>query len=213
MLKLMAALAAAWGVYGGLFHPGKLFIGGLSSLLFFTMQSNILVIVVQLIMVCYMLKGKHSKTMGRMQLCTVVSISLTMGVFWTMLAPFNPGIKGLYNQLLHTIAPSLTIIDYLFFDDHYKPDLKDTLYSTLFPLAYVGFTIVCYFLNVEFLPGKNYPYPFLNYGGSAGVFGFSTNTKDSLYLGSFYWIMILLILVVLVANIYRFIHNKMQTKG
>ena len=196
LLKLLTVASGTVGVWTVLFSGGTFMGAGNKALMYFTIQSNILLAAAELtVLVCQLVKGKNRipAFAGILQYWSVVSITLTFVVFCTMLAPFLPNAWNLSNTLTHAVAPVAAIVDYLFFDRLYRPGKKQAVLATVPALAYLG-----------------YPYSFLNYGGSAGVFGFSTDLRDSLFLGSFYWVLILLAFVIGVAALYRRLHNGKQ---
>ena len=213
LLKLLTVASGTVGVWTVLFSGGTFMGAGNKALMYFTIQSNILLAAAELtVLVCQLVKGKNRipAFAGILQYWSVVSITLTFVVFCTMLAPFLPTAWNLSNTLTHAVAPVAAIVDYLFFDRLYRPGKKQAVLATVPALAYLGFTVVAWFRGWTFGGGLRYPYSFLNYGGSAGVFGFSTDLRDSLFLGSFYWVLILLAFVIGVAALYRRLHNGKQ---
>jgi hypothetical protein len=76
------------------------------------------------------------------------------------------------------------------------------------PLLYVIFSSILFFLNVDFGRGDPFPYFFLNYSSPAGFFG--TSDEMPYAVGSFYWLIVLSLLVFGLGALYRFLYKKMQ---
>lgn len=74
-------------------------------------------------------------------------------------------------MLLHYIVPIGTLLDWILFDEKGKTDWKMPLFSAVFPLIYVGVTL----LTASCFPsGNRYPYPFLDVD-TLGVQGVTKN--------------------------------------
>ena len=139
-----------------------------------------------------------------------VAISLTGLVFCAFLAPTAKGYDpwSFSSVLTHAVVPFSAFLD--FFVDEYKFEIKnkDVLYCLLPPLYYLGFALVCYIADFKFSDGNNYPYFFMNFGSKAGIFGFS---DDPLYfMGTFYWMVILALIVSLFGYFYKVVHQKIN---
>ena len=77
------------------------------------------------------------------------------------------------------------------------------------PLYYLILSIIGYVCKIEYSTGENYPYFFLNFGSPAGIFGFS---KEEPYIGTFYWLFLMLSIVLCFGFIYRVLFNKLNYK-
>ena len=79
--------------------------------------------------------------------------------------------------------------------------------------AYAIYAGVGFVKGWEFADGINYPYFFLNWGSPAGAFGF---TKEMPYMGSAWWIIVLLLFLIVVGYCYlalaELIFNKCKNK-
>ena len=213
LLKLIAAGSSLGGVGIVMFVYTSSFMGGLRSLMYFTILSNILLGVVELLALLSAGNESLQRKAGLWLYWSVVSITLTFMVFVTMLAPFMSSAWSLPNVLTHLVAPIAAIVDYLFFDEGFFPEKKHIPGTVIPPYLYLIFTIIAYNCKWEFSHGRYYPYNFVNYGGSAGVFGFSTDVSDSLFLGSFYWVVILTLFVLGIAKLFRHFHNTEKTRN
>lgn len=190
-------------------------------LLYFTAQSNLWMGITELALLVFLWKKQGAKAHKQREILYLlkyiftVSITLTGLVFCGLLAPFcgeeyKPWTAA--NFLTHVFAPFFAVVD--FFVDERQPfiSLKQSLYCLIPPLLYsVLASTLCYF-NVDFGRGKTYPYFFLNYRSPAGIFGFSN--KRPFFMGEFYWLVLLALLVWgiawLYARLYYAIWHKMQ---
>lgn len=180
-------------------------------MLYFTLQSNVWVFVSAVLSVVFINK-KQRHSIYMVKYIFTVSISLTGLVFCTLLAPFADQSYrpwALNSWLTHVIVPLLVIVD--FFIDNYNLKIKkeQVFLSLIPPLCYFLITTLLFFMRVDFGRGVNYPYFFFNYLSPAGIFGFS-NTPPFI-IGSFYWIVLLFIIVLAFGFLYSKIHN-LQTQ-
>lgn len=164
------------------------------SLLYYTIQSNIFVMLtaaVTLVFECRKIKGKPiANAVYTLRFISTVDITLTFVVFALMLSPVfvlqnnaaylaSPG-----NLLVHNLLPLAAIFDWCFFGSsrHFKK--RHTLYALIFPLVYCIFMLTRSFLGLT-VDGNLVPYFFLDYQKS----GWFTIGKNG--LGVAYWIVIL----------------------
>lgn len=166
-----------------------------SSMLYFTLQSNVWIAATCLVALAFMIaKVQLKRWMYVLKFIFTVSITLTGVVYCTMLAPFiENDAFNLSNTLLHVIVPIAAVADFFLYDYACEYKKWDCLLATLPPFYYLGFAGIGYALNWTFLDGNNYPYFFLNWGSPAGAFGFA---NESPYIGVFYYILILLVFVI-----------------
>lgn len=209
LIKLSVFVCALIGVISCFDLAG--FMGGGTTLLYFTIQSNIwtgIYLLIEAILNLISIIKKRTiyyPFLNVIKLCVTVSITLTGVVFCFMLAPLE-GINAfnMTNVLTHMVVPILTVVDYfIFYDYRYKLNRFQPLFSTILPLYYLGFSLIGYFNNWNFGGGNNYPYFFLNYDSPAGLFGFSDQMPY--FMGSFYWIIILVLFVVGISYLYAFL--------
>lgn len=217
VFALIGVLATAFGTSG--------MMGG-SVILYYTIQSNIwiggvcLVYAILLILQDYHKEIKISKWLHIVKFVFIVAITLTMVVFWLLLAPTlnSPSyLFSLSNLFCHTLTPILALITFLIFDArHYYSQMAEALYSLVTPVYYLLFVFIMSNLGVTFHTYR-VPYFFLDFY----EFGWFTSfIYSDVYtfssFGVFYWILIILafilllgyILAVINLVIYRLAHKK-----
>lgn len=219
LLKTIVVLASMTGI---VFVVGKItysYVGGIKGLMYFTNKSNIWIGVVCLIgMILMIMEDVKQKDILKpwmyvVKLVFTVSITLTGMVYCFLLAPTmttNPW--SITSVLTHVVVPLTSIIDFLIYDCH-KMTFKYnySLYALLPPLYYLGFSSLGFILNWDFGMGENYPYFFLDWGAPVGVFGISKELPH--YIGTFYWLILLLIIVLGMSNLYIFVSKKIKKVG
>ena len=123
-IRICIIVAAAFGIYL------QVFIGGLHKLNFYTVWSNIVVMVFY---IYYLSKKEDSEGLLRIKGGVVLGITLTFIVYNILLLPtVKP--EDFYNwknYTLHYIVPILCIIDCLIYDK-VRYNWKDPLYWTIF---------------------------------------------------------------------------------
>ena len=77
--------------------------------------------------------------------------------------------------------------------------LAPTLGANAWNLQYAIYAGIGYVNNWQFAEGINYPYFFLNWGSEAGAFGF---TNQLPFMGSAWWILLLLVFLIIVGYVY-----------
>lgn len=179
-----------------------------TTFMFFTNQSNTWIgLTCLMLFVINVLEIKQNKVLVKkwmyiLKYIFTVSISLTGLVFCVLLAPtstdfINPW--SIESLLVHVTVPTLSIIDLFIEEKRFDLNLKHTFIALIPPTWYLLFSTIGFFCNWDFGYGFNYPYFFLDWGNPVGIF----NIKNiEPYLGTFYWIMILLILVYSISYLY-----------
>lgn len=145
------------------------------SLLFYTVQSNLLGLVWMALLAAATLRdlrtlGRrgHSTPSARWSAAVMMAITVTMLVYLFVLVPssFVQGSNyepfSLTDNLIHIIAPSLLILDWLIFVPKGRLLKSDPLRWVIIPFAYLIFALIYGGLGGTFLEGNHYPYPFLN---------------------------------------------------
>ncbi len=184
-------------------------------LLYFTNQSNIWIgltcLVIAILSIVSILK-KHNVIKNWIYVLKyifTVSITITGLIFCGLLAPF----AGDYNAwtlssiLVHVIVPVLSIVDYFINDEQMPLKKWHIALPTIPPLLYFIFSITLSALRVDFGRGDNYPYFFMNFYSDVGLFGFS-NSGPRPELGSFYWIVVILGLIIGISYLYYRLHSS-----
>ena len=122
---------------------------GGSPLVFFTIQSNILVIISFLLLIIVnirdIIKHKNKCTYNTiLHTAVVVYISITFIIFWGLLSWNTEPIYLLtpHNILLHFLIPILAVIDWIFYIPHGRLKYKHAIYFLIYPLFYYIFTIL-----------------------------------------------------------------------
>lgn len=212
ILKIIVIIAAVVGIVMSAAAGRETFMGGSSVFMFFTIQSNIAIALICLVGGIWLLTDRpipHAwfviKYMG------TISITLTGAVFTFALAPtLGPQAWNMQNILTHVVVPVLSIIDFFVTGVYGDLRKRDVFFVLLPPLAYVIYAGIGYLAGWQFLPGKNYPYFFMDWGSPAGAFGFS---KELPLVGTGWWIIGLLILLLLVGLLYLgIIHLLKKTR-
>ena len=169
------------------------FMGGASVFFFFTVQSNIFIMLMALIflinevVVLITNKGFINQTLFHIKYVATIAITITFIVFFTMLAPLM-GIDYLLsfnNFSLHAIVPILAIVDFFLFDKDIKLTYKSSLLATISPICYVIFVYTGAIFKLEYSENLYYPYFFLNIDTNGFLFEKGT-------MGIIPWIIILL---------------------
>ena len=194
------------------------------SILYYTVQSNIWIGLTSLTFAILQIIGvkKSSVVITGWLYVTkyvfVVAITLTMVVFWLLLAPtiqLPSYLLSPSNLFAHTLTPILSLASFSFFDSRdYKLSKKSSFFSLATPLYYFIFAVVCSLAGVPFHVFRM-PYFFIDFY----EFGwFSASAYSSLYtfssFGVFYWIIIILLCVFLLGFgllfLNRYIYAKQQ---
>ncbi|MGI6265333.1 MAG: Pr6Pr family membrane protein [Acutalibacteraceae bacterium] len=204
ILKTIAVLSAAAGVFLSAYASADTFMGGGRVFMFFTIQSNIAVALVALI--GGVLLQKNRRLGGRwylIQFVATVSITLTGAVFTFVLAPtLGRYAWNLQNVLTHVVVPLITIADFLLTGVYGDIRKRGVPFVILPPLAYAIYAGIGYAAGWEFAEGIRYPYFFLNWGSPAGAFGFADELP---FMGCVWWILALLALLLAVGFGYLWI--------
>ena len=135
---------------------------GLSSMIYYTQDSNILGLISSIIVLYYLAKNKEfTKFVSVFRFLSIVSLTITFLVVLLVLAPMsNFDLYFLFvkdaSMYVHLICPLMGIISFIFFEKHDLIIRKDNVRSLYFTFVYAFITIVLNIIGV--LEG---PYPFL----------------------------------------------------
>jgi len=141
----------------------------LSALFYFTVQSNILCMIMAGITLVYAIKKNKSKNGAYVFFkgMALVSILLTFFVYNFILKPFvNDQSEPLYSILLHLVVPLMMLGDYLFFEEKVNFKIWYPFGWALFPVFYAGFIALYNLGGLYKLFGDTsvkFPYFFLDY--------------------------------------------------
>ena len=169
------------------------FMGGASVFFFFTVQSNIFIMLMALIFlideVVVLITNRSfiNQTLLHIKYVATVAITVTFLVFFTMLAPLMgmDYLLSFKNFSLHAIVPILAIVDFFLFDKDIKLTYKSSLLATISPICYVIFVYIGAIFKLEYSENLHYPYFFLNIDTNGFLFEKGT-------MGIIPWIIILL---------------------
>ncbi|GHU70541.1 hypothetical protein FACS1894184_16130 [Clostridia bacterium] len=200
LLFAMAGVLKQIGVFGGSVHLG--------SLMFYTMQSNLLVIVMFAMLTIRTAQGLYDGRHGsngwysRFEMICTVDILLTFVVFWILLTPGSSTdfLLSFENLSAHTFTPVLCLIDYMLFSERKRLKYHDVYYTCIFPALYVLFTAIAglagyvYWYNEETQLTVRAPYFFLDY--------YTIGTQAGLY------IIAILIFILAVSHVFFWIDRK-----
>ena len=189
------------------------FMGGASVFFFFTVQSNIFIMLMALIFlideVVVLITNKSfiNQTLLHIKYVATVAITVTFLVFFTMLAPLM-GVDYLLsfkNFSLHAIVPILAIVDFFLFDKDIKLTYKSSLLATISPICYVIFVYIGAIFKLEYSENLHYPYFFLNIDTNGFLFEKGT-------MGIIPWIIILLGFIIGLGCLFC-LFMKLRQKG
>lgn len=185
-------------------------------LLYFTQQSNVWIGVTCLIFgILLLIEKKKGKPMHNwlylFKYVFTVSITITGIIFCSLLAPFaEENIWYFSSVLTHVVVPFLSVVDFFLLE---KMPLKRwyTFISLIPPLCYFVLATVLSAMNVDFGKGETFPYFFMNINSAVGLFGFRT-TDTYPELGTFYWILVITLLIYGLAWAYFRLHPAVKNK-
>ena len=220
IIKSIAVISSIYGIIMTYFSP--------LSFTYFTTLSNIFISVMLLIFLSKDICNLNNKDnivfnnyLYLIKFLATISITLTFFVYLTILAPtLEGGIihsylkNGAGSLFVHFVTPILAIIDFFMFDKEYKSKKIHAIYATIPPLIYVLFVVVASSLGLRW--GTMYaPYNFLNYNAPTGWFGFDLSILgwETLGIGVFYMILLLLIIFIILGMIFLWLKNKINRKA
>lgn len=201
LLKVTVVAGAFLGVALS-YYNSRGFNDGNSTFLFFTIQSNLWIALLDAVALAMMTRGGCTRRWYSLaQLMFTVSITLTGVVFCFVLAPtMAPGTAFVpANVLTHVVVPIAAVVDFVVCRKSYALHRSDALYPTLPALYYLAFASIGYVQNWPFGEGANYPYFFLNWGSPVGAFGFSAEFP---FMGVVYYILAILVFLIVLSRCY-----------
>ncbi len=182
--RIIFVILCAAGIYVSLFENGDF---NASALIFYTMQSNLLCLVVMIMVIgdtVYKIRDSgirgYNSAFPRLKGATTMVIAVTFLVFHFLLRPilFEAGMEdyaaSFANIAVHYITPILFILDWLMFDKKGVYSRYDPLLWESFPLAYFIFAVIrAQVGGVIPQVGSRYPYFFIDidaYGGMVALY-------------------------------------------
>jgi len=184
-----------------------------AALAFYTMQSNILVIVLFGMLIVRTAMGLRDGVKGsagyfaRFEMICSIDIMLTLLVFWILLAPTLFSMVGGFsmwtfeNLAVHLFTPLLCLLDYILFTQPRHLKYKDVYFVNIFPITYLIGTSIAGLLGYVYMmasDGKPMRFPYFFYdfdriGGAA-----------FLYIGA------LILFFLIVGHVFYFIDQKVR---
>ena len=164
-------LAAFTGVYLEITKRG-----GLGMLLYYTVLSNLLVMIFTGYLLWKMRReGDHwqSSSLLRLKGGITMSIMITCVIYHFMLAPLTKDFYRLENFLCHYIVPLWFLVDTIIFDKSRQYKWFDPIVWTVLPLLYMGFAILNGFvLKMDVPNAKDSPFPYFFLNANKHGWGF-----------------------------------------
>ena len=164
-------LAAFTGVYLEITKRG-----GLGMLLYYTVLSNLLVMIFTGYLLWKMRReGDHwqSSSLLRLKGGVTMSIMITCVIYHFMLAPLTTDFYRLENFLCHYIVPLWFLVDTIIFDKSRQYKWFDPIVWTVLPLLYMGFAILNGFvLKMDVPNAKDSPFPYFFLNANKYGWGF-----------------------------------------
>ena len=218
ILNSLIVISSGYGIYLSFYAQGFMSRG---AILYYTIQSNLFVLIISLIFVIINIKKLYGKKVDKqifyfLKYISTVAITITFLVFSLLLAPQlilnNTGkyLFSLGNLTVHFISPILAIISFLYTDNNLKIQRRTYLCGLIGPLYYLILALILslisekkLFIGLDGTPSK-VPYFFLDYITN----GWFTLSNNLFKIGSFYWIMFCVILTILIARLYLKIISK-----
>ena len=117
---------------------------GPGMMMYYTVQSNLLVSLFALYMLGAMRQGKdlQSPSFLRIKAAVTMSIMITLVIYHFMLAPLATDFWRVENMLCHYITPLYFFFDTLLVDRQRQYQLLDPLRWTALPLLYMAFALL-----------------------------------------------------------------------
>ena len=211
VLKVIVVLSATAGTFLSAYAGRNSFMGGNMVFMYFTIQSNIAIALISAIGLCLLARNKPIGNVWYViKFVGTVSITLTGVVFGFVLAPtLGAYAWNLQNTLTHVVVPVVAVIDFFVVMASVEIKRKNAIYVIIPPILYAIYAGIGYVQDWEFAPGINYPYFFLNWGSPAGAFGFS---RELPFMGSAWWIIVLLFFLLGVGHVYLIVANQIRKK-
>ncbi|MCR5708161.1 MAG: Pr6Pr family membrane protein [Ruminococcus sp.] len=209
IMKIIVIASAVSGTFLSWYAGRDSFMGGRTVFMFFTIQSNIALAVICLTGLVKMLKGKpFSDLWFIIKFVGTVSITLTGAVFCFVLAPtLGNGAWNIQNILTHVVVPVAGVLDFFVTGTESNIKKRNDFWVIVPPILYAIYAGIGYVCNWQFAEGYNYPYFFLNWGSSAGAFGF---TDELPYMGCAWWILALFCALLAVGMLYLLILDGLK---
>lgn len=188
------------GAFGGIAASTQAF-------LYYTVQSNILALALFIYLVSKsgydLIKNGRFGSAGyapRLEAMVMIAITLTMLVFWGMLAPLAGNMWGYLssfgNLAVHTFVPILVIVDYMLFPDSGHLTRRDPWLCLIIPYTYflastiLGFTGAATYTGFGGEPSR-FPYFFIDFDQQGWFVAVWVILLTAIFVGLMYLILYL----------------------
>ena len=162
------------------------FMGGATAILYFTVQSNIWIGATALVAAVFTAINIARKKSGIPHALWIIKYVFTVSITLTGVV------------FCGVLAPTMP--------GAFASPANILTHVVVYYLVFAG---IGYALDWNFGMGNNYPYFFLNWDSPAGVFGFA----DGIYfMGTFYWIIAIVLFVSAIALAYIALARRAQSK-
>lgn len=191
-----------------------------SALYYYTIQSNIWIILITIIFSFFdIFKIKIPNFLYIIKYIITVGITITFLVFSFMLIPQilingnSTYLLNISNLTLHFISPILAIISFIFFDQ-LKIKKKYCYLGMIMPIYYLIFAFILANISTTNIfrdfdgSASKFPYFFLDYETN----GWFTLDNGFFGLGTFYWIIIVSSIVIIISKLFLLIKSKQNKK-
>ncbi len=182
-------------------------------LLYFTSQSNIWIFLSTLL-ILLPIKDNFRPSLYITRYIFTVAITLTGIIFCCVLAPFADESYHVWSTsgiITHVVVPIFAIADFFVDKEKVFISIKESLFCLIPGLIYTFLCTLLFFLKIDFGRGENFPYFFFNYFSPVGLFGFSS--VFPYIIGSFYWLLLIILTILFLAFLYAKINNFMINKS
>lgn len=190
-----------------------------SHFMYFTNQSNILIMFIVFIFLIYDIIALTNKNnlhtppqwLYALRYIFTVSITLTFIVFSLLLTPqmiatgFYSYLYSVSNICVHNIVPILAVTDWYLYAYPYKTNKNSFYLSLIMPIYYSVFVFALSFRG-NYFSGKKVPYFFFDYEAN-GWFKIANGS-----LGVVWWVIILCIGVLLIGKFLIKLKNRREKK-
>lgn len=196
--RIFFIIVCAVGIYTNIVKTNSdAFMGNGTALNFYTLQSNILVLITEVILLFYSFSdvnktSKFYRPIAILKYITTTAITLTFLVFWGMLAPYME-LESLLEPsciLVHVITPIFMIIDFLIENDKEMLKMRDVGYTLIPPVYYLVYCLVrAEISDTTLTGGSRYPYWFID----VDMYGWFGNENG---IGVIYWVILMVFIVL-----------------
>jgi len=204
----ITGLLAMMGALKGEIHFG--------ALAFYTMQSNILAIILFGMLVVRTAIGLREGNKGsvgyyaRFEMICTIDIMLTLLVFWILLAPTLFSMVGEFsmwsfdNLAVHLFTPLLCLVDYILFSPPRHLKYRDVYYVCIFPIVYLIGTSIAGLLGYVYMIASD---------GSPMRFPYFFYDFDRIGAVAFIYIGALILFFLIIGHVFYFIDKKRRCKN